>query len=53
MNHITTNSFWTFKLWIVNSQSDVTTNAKKDDEENIYINNLLWNYADNIWTNDN
>lgn len=31
----------------------VTTNAKKDDEENIYINNLLWNYADNIWTNDN
>jgi hypothetical protein len=23
MNHITTNSFWTFKLWIVNSQSDV------------------------------
>ena len=23
MNYITTNSFWTFKLWIVNSQSDV------------------------------
>jgi len=29
MNYITTNSFWTFKLWIVNSQSDVSGHAKK------------------------
>jgi hypothetical protein len=29
MNYITTNSFWTFKLWIVNSQSDVTSNPKR------------------------
>jgi hypothetical protein len=28
MNYITTNSFWTFKLWIVFSQSDVTCNLK-------------------------
>jgi hypothetical protein len=26
MNYITTNSFWTFKLWIVNSQSAVISN---------------------------
>jgi len=28
MNYITTNSFWTFKLWIVNSQSDVIANGR-------------------------